>query len=38
VQTTQNWEAEELSNIANQFAQFFNGDVVEMDDDLDLEI
>lgn len=31
------WEADELSNVAQQFAQFFNGDVVEFEDDLDFE-
>jgi DNA polymerase-3 subunit gamma/tau len=32
------WELEELNNVAEQFAQFFNGNVVELDDDLDFEV
>jgi DNA polymerase-3 subunit gamma/tau len=32
------WEAEELNNVAEQFAQFFNGNVVDLDDDLDFEV
>ncbi|MGC9503224.1 DNA polymerase III subunit gamma/tau [Baaleninema sp.] len=31
------WEEDELGNVTNQFAQFFNGDVVSVDDDLELE-
>ncbi|OAB59611.1 DNA polymerase III subunit gamma/tau [Phormidium willei BDU 130791] len=32
------WDAEELNNVAEQFAQFFNGNVVDLDDDLDFEV
>ncbi|MFP4219821.1 MAG: DNA polymerase III subunit gamma/tau [Phormidium sp.] len=32
------WDVEELNNVAEQFAQFFNGNVVELDDDLDFEV
>ncbi|WP_017660212.1 DNA polymerase III subunit gamma/tau [Baaleninema simplex] len=31
------WEEDELSNVADRFAEFFNGDVVSVDDDLDFE-
>lgn len=32
------WEAEKLNQVAQQFAQFFNGNVVDLDDDLDFEL
>lgn len=32
------WEVDKLHQVAQQFAQFFNGDVVDLDDDLDLEL
>ncbi|MBP0003297.1 MAG: DNA polymerase III subunit gamma/tau [Cyanobacteria bacterium SBC] len=35
--STRAWDEEELAKVTNQFAQFFNGDVVSIDDDLDLE-
>ncbi|TVR12786.1 MAG: DNA polymerase III subunit gamma/tau [Phormidium sp. GEM2.Bin31] len=32
------WEVDKLNQVAQQFAQFFNGDVVDLDDDLDFEL
>ncbi|WP_159784928.1 DNA polymerase III subunit gamma/tau [Sodalinema gerasimenkoae] len=32
------WEVDKLHQVAQQFAQFFNGHVVDLDDDLDFEL
>ena len=34
----ESWEIDQLEKVANEFAQFFNGNVVDLDDDLDFEL